>query len=229
MGMIIESDKLTRTYPGKVPTRALRGVSLEIQEGEFIAIMGKSGSGKSTLLHQLGLLDRPTSGTLRINDQDVISLDEHERTHFRLLNIGYIFQEYAVLNELTALENVSLPLRVHGAHEIKNASLFAAELLGRVGLEHRLHHYPNELSGGEQQRVAIARALANKPRILLADEPCANLDTASSETVLELLSELNKQYGQTIVMISHEPEDREWVSRIIWLKDGELERIEKTK
>lgn len=224
---MIEVNNLTRTYPGKVPTLALRGVTFTINEGEFVAIMGKSGSGKSTLLHQLALLDIPTSGSLTIGGNDVMALSEHQKTLFRLMNIGYVFQEYAILTELTTLENVALPLRVRGGLSRKDAHNEASQLLDRVGLSNRLHHYPGELSGGEQQRVAIARSLINKPRILLADEPCANLDTASSETVLRLLRDLNKNLGQTIVMISHEPEDREWVDRILWLKDGLIDHIDK--
>lgn len=220
---LIEVHNLERTYPGKVPTYALRGVSFSIQEGEFVAIMGKSGSGKSTLLHQLALLDMPTGGSLVIDNQDVLSLSEREKTSFRLANVGYVFQEYAVLTELTALENVALPLRVRGGITREEAYRQSAALLERVGMSHRLDHYPSELSGGEQQRVAIARSLINKPRILLADEPCANLDSVSSEIVLKLLSDLNTTLNQTIVMISHEPEDRTWVDRVIWLKDGVID------
>jgi len=226
---LIEVKNLEKTYEGAVPTHALRGVSFSVEEGEFMAIMGKSGSGKSTLLHQLALLDTPTSGSLQVDNIDVLSLTEHQKTGFRLARIGYVFQEYAVLNELTALENVALPLRVRGTQTIKNAYAEAAELLNRVGLGHRLHHHPSELSGGEQQRVAIARSLINKPRILLADEPCANLDSISSDTVLQLLLDLNKKYRQTIIMISHEPEDRQWVNRILWLKDGIIDKIEPIK
>lgn len=226
---LIDVKNLERTYPGKVPTHALRGVSFSILEGEFVAIMGKSGSGKSTLLHQLALLDMPTRGSLTINGEDVLALTEHEKTSFRLTNVGYVFQEYAALGELTALENVALPLRVRGGVTCAEAYRQATELLERVGMGHRLDHYPSELSGGEQQRVAIARSLINKPRILLADEPCANLDTISSETVLKLLSDLNKKLHQTIIMISHEPDDRKWVDRVIWLSDGVIDRIDKVE
>ena len=223
---LIEVKNLERTYPGKVPTFALRGVSFSIAEGEFVAIMGKSGSGKSTLLHQLALLDMPTGGSLTIDGKNVLAFSESEKTTFRLSNVGYVFQEYAVLGELTALENVALPLRVRVLVSRVEAYKQASELLERVGMSHRLEHYPSELSGGEQQRVAIARSLINKPRILLADEPCANLDTVSSETVLKLLSDLNKNLHQTIVMISHEPEDRKWVDRVVWLKDGVIDPID---
>ena len=224
--IIIDVHNLERTYEGAVPVRALYDITFQVREGEFMAVMGKSGSGKSTLLHQLGLLDRPTGGQLVMDGVDVLSLSEHEKTDFRLRRIGYIFQEYATLTELTALENVMLPLRVRGGLTLDEVRYRARELLGRVGLGARADHYPPELSGGEQQRVAIARALINKPGILLADEPCANLDSSSSEDVLELLKQLNSDLGQTIVMISHEPEDRRWVNRILWLKDGEIENIE---
>lgn len=223
---LIEIKNLKRTYPGKVPTLALKNISLSINEGEFVAIMGKSGSGKSTLLHQLALLDIPTDGSLIIDGVDVLSLSENDKTLFRLKRVGYVFQEYAILSELTALENVALPRIVLNVGSRASAYSEATELLTRVGMSHRLTHYPGELSGGEQQRVAIARSLINKPKILLADEPCANLDTASSESVLNLLSDLNKSIKQTIIMISHEPEDKKWVNRIIWLKDGIIDKME---
>lgn len=224
---MIEVNNLARTYQGKVPTLALRGVTFSVAAGEFVAIMGKSGSGKSTLLHQIALLDEPTGGSIFIDEKNILTLTERQKTSFRLTNVGYVFQEYAILNELTALENVALPLRVRGEYKMSVVNNMAATLLERVGMSHRLHHYPGELSGGEQQRVAIARSLINNPKILLADEPCANLDTASSETVLRLLADLNQKNHQTIVMISHEPEDREWVNRILWLKDGVIDHIEK--
>lgn len=222
MDMITVSN-LEKTYPGTVPTHALKGVSLTIAEGEFVALMGRSGSGKSTLLHQLGLLDMPTSGSVIINGDDVLALSDAERTKFRLRYLGYVFQEYALIAELTALENVSLPAMALGDEEAKKR---AAHLLEIVGLEHRLHHYPSEMSGGEQQRVAIARSLINNPKVLFADEPTANLDTVSSEVVLNLFQKLNKDLHQTILIVTHEPEDRKYVDRVIWLKDGEIEKEE---
>jgi putative ABC transport system ATP-binding protein len=222
---MIKVKNLKKTYTGKVPTYALRGVSFEIEKGEFVALMGRSGSGKSTLLHQLGLIDIPTEGSVTINDVDVLSFSEAEKTRFRLDSLGYIFQEYALVAEFTALENVYLPaLALEGNHDKERAT----ELLHLVGLGERLDHYPSELSGGEQQRVAIARSLVNKPKVLFADEPTANLDTVSAEVVLELFQKLNRELGQTILMVTHEPEDKKYVNRVISLKDGLIENIENT-
>lgn len=217
---MIVVENLQKIYPGKVPTPALKGVSFKIETGEFIALMGRSGSGKSTLLHQLGLIDRPTHGTIFIDGVDVLGLSDDKRTRFRLESLGYVFQEYALIAEFTALENVYLPaMALDGNHNKERA----AELLRLVNLEHRLDHYPSELSGGEQQRVAIARALVNRPKVLFADEPTANLDTASAKTVLELFRTLNREYKQTILMVTHEAEDRAFVDRVISLRDGLLE------
>jgi putative ABC transport system ATP-binding protein len=214
---MIRVTDLVRTYPTKVPTLALRGVTFDIEEGEFVCLMGRSGSGKSTLLHQLGLLDTPTSGSVEIDGINVITLSDAERTRFRLQHLGYIFQEYALIAEFTALENVLLPaMALEGNHDREHAT----KLLELVGLGHRLDHYPNELSGGEQQRVAIARSLINKPKVLFADEPTANLDSISAKVVLELFKRLNEEMNQTVLMVTHEPEDRKYVDRIIWLKDG---------
>ncbi|HRY56966.1 MAG TPA: ABC transporter ATP-binding protein, partial [Patescibacteria group bacterium] len=190
---IIKIENLKRTYGTKVLTHALKGVSFEVSEGDFIIIMGKSGSGKSTLLHQLGLLDTPTSGEIFIKNENTKDLSEKKKTIFRLEKLGYIFQEYAILPELTALENVYLPLMVSSNNGNKDFKEKAKEMLKLVGLEHRFDHYSNELSGGEQQRVAIARALVNNPQVLFADEPCANLDTQSSKNILDLLKDLNKK------------------------------------
>ena len=191
--------------------------------------MGKSGSGKSTLLHQLGLLDTPTSGEIFIKNENTKDLSEKKKTIFRLEKLGYIFQEYAILPELTALENVYLPLMVSSNNGNKDFKEKAKEMLKLVGLEHRFDHYSNELSGGEQQRVAIARALVNNPQVLFADEPCANLDTQSSKNILDLLKDLNKKLGQTIIMVSHEPEDKKYADRILWLEDGLIVKDEKVK
>lgn len=224
---IIKIDNLKRTYGTKVLTHALKGVSFEVTEGDFIIIMGKSGSGKSTLLHQLGLLDTPTSGEIFINNENTKDLSEKKKTIFRLEKLGYIFQEYAILPELTALENVYLPLMVSSNNSNSDFKNKAKEMLILVGLEHRFDHYSNELSGGEQQRVAIARALVNNPQVLFADEPCANLDTQSSKNILDILKDLNKKLGQTIIMVSHEPEDRKYADRILWLEDGLIVKDEK--
>jgi putative ABC transport system ATP-binding protein len=225
MNTAIDVKKLVRTYEGKVPTYALKEASFEIDQGEFVAIMGRSGSGKSTLLHQLSLLDAPTSGSILLDGIDVLRLSESEKTAFRLQNLGYIFQEYALIVEFSALENVYLPAFALGSVSKKYKER-ARELLGLVGLGGRLDHYPHELSGGEQQRVAIARALINSPKILFADEPTANLDTASAATVLELFSKLNKDLNQTIVMVTHEPDDKKYVKRVIWLEDGRIDKVE---
>lgn len=222
---MIKIENLQKIYEGKIQTRALDRVSFEVKNGEFIAIMGRSGSGKSTLLHQLGLLDTPTNGKIFIDNNDIIKLSDAEKTLYRLKNLGYIFQEYALIAELNALENVYLPAFAMGGDH-NGYKKRGEELLKIVGLGDRLDHYPNELSGGEQQRVAIARALVNKPKILFADEPCANLDTASSEVVLKLFQKLNREFGQTIVMVTHEPEDVKYVCRVVWIKDGLLEKIE---
>ncbi len=213
---------LTKVYEGRVATVALRDVTFDVAPGEFVAIMGRSGSGKSTLLHQLGLLDKPTSGSIGIDGVDVLRLSDGQKTSFRLKHLGYVFQEYALVAELTALENVYLPAFALG---LKGREYMArsTELLGTVGLGHRLRHYPHELSGGEQQRVAIARSLVNRPKVLFADEPTANLDSVSAQVVLELFQRLNRDIGQTIMMVTHEVEDRRYVDRVLWLRDGALE------
>lgn len=220
---MIKVTTLKKTYLGKVPTPALKGVSFEVKKGEFVAVMGRSGSGKSTLLHQLGLLDNPTEGEILIEDSNVLKLSDSEKTSYRLRELGYVFQEYALIAELTAVENVYLPaFALGGNHD--GYKQRAQKLLDIVGLGDRVDHYPNELSGGEQQRVAIARALINKPKILFADEPCANLDSVSAKVILGLFKKLNKDLGQTILMVTHEPEDEKYVDRVIWMKDGEIEK-----
>lgn len=202
---------------------SLKGVSFKIVTGEFVALMGRSGSGKSTLLHQLGLLDMPTSGDVHIDNLDVLTLSDALRTRFRLQHLGYVFQEYALIAELTAAENVYLPAMAFGDNGGRER---ARHLLGVVGLADRMDHYPSEMSGGEQQRVAIARALTNNPKVLFADEPTANLDTVSSDVVFRLFQKLNKEHKQTILVITHEPEDKQYVDRVIWLKDGLIEKEE---
>ncbi|MDD1686021.1 ABC transporter ATP-binding protein [Methanoregula sp.] len=211
---------------GNVEVAALRGVSLDIRKGEFVGIMGPSGSGKSTLLHQVGLLDTPSSGHILINGTDVSQLDDETRTRFRLLHLGYVFQDYALVSELTVKENVAIPAIMQGK-PLAECYAAATAVLEKVGLERRLDHLVFELSGGEQQRVSIARALVNRPAIVFADEPCANLDTENSRTVLELFRAVNRDLGQTVVMVSHEPWHREYFDRIIFIRDGmmDLERI----
>lgn len=201
---------------GKIEVPALRGVDISIDSGEFVAIMGPSGSGKSTLLNMIGLLDAPTSGKLVIDGVEVSSLNENARADFRLRKLGFVFQFFSLLMELKAVENVALPMIMDERRYDR-----AGELLELVGIGERAMHFPNELSGGQQQRVAIARALANEPAILLADEPTANLDTESSNQIVELFRELNDR-GQTIVMVTHEPELGEKADRIIRIKDGKV-------
>ncbi len=224
--MIIEVKNLKKTYEGIVPTHALKDVNFGVKKGEFLALMGHSGSGKSTLLHQLGLLDTPTAGKIIMEGVDLMSFSEKQKAEFRLKKLGYVFQSYALLPELTALESVYLPLMLSGVSK-KDYIKKATEMLTKVGLAERLEHLPKEMSGGEQQRVAIARALVNDPMILFADEPTANLDSESSLAVLKLFRELNKKTGQTIIMVTHEPDDKEYVDRVIWLKDGVIEKNKK--
>ncbi|MCZ7382566.1 MAG: ABC transporter ATP-binding protein [Candidatus Methanoperedens sp.] len=219
---ILEIKGLSRIYGmGEVKVKALNKVSFDIKRGEFVAIMGKSGSGKSTLLHQLGLLDMPDSGEIIFHGNNISGLPESRKAKFRLSKFGYVFQEYALLPELTALENVYLPAMALGRKKEEYMKA-GTEALDQVGLGTRLHHRPREMSGGEQQRVAIARALINKPDILFADEPTANLDSASSKQIIELFQKLNRETGLTILMVTHEPDDMKYVSTVVWLKDGEL-------
>ena len=219
---MIQTQDLKKIYRmGAVEVHALRGVSLEIAKGEFVGIVGSSGSGKSTMLHMLGLLDHPTSGSIHIDGMDVLKLSDEERTLFRLNNLGYVFQDYALISELSVLENVYLPCLVRGS-SLEECVPASKEILSAVGLADRLDHMSYELSGGQQQRVSIARAFVNKPRILFADEPCANLDTTTSRQILELFRKLNRDLGQTIVMVSHEPWHTEYFDRVITLQDGEI-------
>lgn len=220
---MINVKNLHKVYGrGTASTHALKGVNLEVSDGEFIALMGRSGSGKSTLLHILGLLDVPTQGDVLIEGKDMLKLTEAEKARFRLEKLGYVFQEYSLLSEMNILENVYIPslgLGIENNHRKR-----AIELLKIVGLQERLKHYPGQVSGGEQQRAAIARALINRPKILFADEPTASLDIASSRIVLELFKKLNKDLGQTIVMVTHEPDDEKYVDRVVWLKDGLVQK-----
>ncbi|TIC87719.1 ABC transporter ATP-binding protein [Nocardioides sp. GY 10113] len=206
---------------GSVRVEALRGVTLDVAAGEMVCIMGRSGSGKSTLLRQLGLIDRPTEGTIEIDGEEVSGLPERRRSALRLAKLGYVFQEYALLPELTAEENVYLPAMMRGGGARQRRAK-ARELLARVGLEDRARHRPKELSGGEQQRVAIARSLINDPVVLYADEPTANLDTASGRTVMEALSQLNRELGVTVLYVTHDPAERVHASREVHLEDGVL-------
>jgi putative ABC transport system ATP-binding protein len=206
---------------GNVKVKALDGVSFSMVGGDMLAIMGKSGSGKSTLLRQMGLLDMPTRGRIFLGRYNVTRLPEGQRARLRLKYLGYVFQEYALLGELTAHQNVYLPGMMLGGGG-RDYKKHAVELLKTVGLGKRIHHYPKELSGGEQQRVAIARALINSPKILLADEPCANLDTVSSRRVMETLCNLNRDMKLTVIFVSHDPGDRQYARHILTLGDGKI-------
>jgi putative ABC transport system ATP-binding protein len=220
---MIEISELRKTYRmGDVEVNALDGITLDIAKGEFLGIMGASGSGKTTLLHMLGLLDEPTSGKITIDGVDVGRLNDFEKTQFRLYKLGYVFQDYALVPDLTVMENVSLPamLRVDRTEEQTREGSF--EVLQKIGLCDRRDHLPRELSGGQQQRVSIARAMVNKPDILFADEPCANLDSENSRLVLDLFKEINEEFLQTIVMVSHEDWHKDYFHRIIRLKDGKI-------
>jgi len=223
---IIEAKGMRKTFAGEVPVEALKDVDLIIEEGEFVGIMGPSGSGKSTLLHMLALLDDPTAGKITVDGIDVLALSSIQKTSFRLNKLGYVFQEYALLPELNALENVYLPLMMLGA-PARDYTRVALEMMETVGLAKRARHLINQMSGGEQQRVAIARALVNHSKILFADEPCANLDTRNSEIVMKLLRRLCDERRQTIVMVTHEPEHRQYMDRVVWIKDGVMDHEEK--
>jgi putative ABC transport system ATP-binding protein len=218
----VRTDELTKVYgSGETEVRALDGVSIEIADGEMVAIMGPSGSGKSTLLHLLGALETPTSGSIELAGRRFEGLGDRELTLLRRETIGFVFQFFNLLATLTAEENVLLPALIAGRQDDEMRER-ADDLLGRVGLAPRADHLPSELSGGEQQRVSIARALLMRPALVLADEPTGNLDSHSSAEILELLGELNRADGHTIVMVTHDPEAAANASRVLFLRDGRL-------
>lgn len=226
--MIISVKNLTKTYKnGPVETHVLKGIDLSVAEGEFVAIMGKSGAGKSTLMYQISLLDEPTTGEIFVDGEEVLKLSNKARTRFRLEKLGYVFQDYALVPELTAEENVLVPLMMRG-FETNMAKGKVLKAMQNVGLESKLKNRPSQLSGGEQQRVSIARAIAEDPKILFADEPTANLDSASGKHIIEVLRDLNAK-GQTIVMVTHEKEYTLYCDRIIHLEDGRITMEEKLK
>jgi putative ABC transport system ATP-binding protein len=216
----------------EVKVRALKGVSLNVEKSEYIAIMGSSGSGKSTFMNILGLLDVPTSGTYLLDGIDGNSLDGNQKAEIRNQKIGFVFQGFNLLSRTTAIENVELPLFYRGNITAKEMQERASLLLGKVGLSGREMHWPTRLSGGEQQRVAIARALVNNPAIILADEPTGNLDTKTSNEIMNLFTNLNKTLGITIIMVTHEPDIAEYADRKIVFKDGYIVddvKVKKTK
>ena len=221
---VIQLDHIHKTYTmGDVDVLALRGVSLTIREGEFVAIMGASGSGKSTMMNIIGCLDRPTRGAYILDGQDVSELSKDERADIRCQKIGFIFQGFNLLSRTSALENVELPMLYAGVESTqRNQRALAA--LAAVGLAGREQNHPNQLSGGQQQRVAVARALVNNPALILADEPTGNLDSRTSVEVMEIFQRLNRERGITLVLITHEPDIADYAQRIVVFKDGKIRK-----
>ncbi|OGI68464.1 ABC transporter [Candidatus Nomurabacteria bacterium RIFCSPHIGHO2_01_FULL_42_15] len=225
---MIEVKNLKKLFKdGETVTEVLKGINFVAKGGEFIAIMGRSGAGKSTFLYQMSLLDEPTEGDIYIDNKNMNSLSISEKTYFRLSKLGYVFQDYALLPEMNAIENVALPLLMQNISE-KQAYKKAGEALSKIGLDKKLFNLPSQLSGGEQQRVSIARAIAHEPQILFADEPTANLDNESSRIIMNIFKELHKG-GQTIIMVTHEEEYSKFAERIVHLDDGKIvqERIQR--
>ena len=219
MKKLIDIKNVIKSYrKGDQELQVLKDVHLEVEEGEFVAIMGPSGSGKSTLMNIIGMLDRPTSGEYYLEGEEVAKLSEKKLAKVRNQQIGFVFQQFFLLSKLNALQNVELPLIYAGVSQSKRKAL-AEQYLKKVELETRMHHLPSELSGGQKQRVAIARALVNHPSIILADEPTGALDTKTGEQIMELLTELNRE-GKTIIMVTHEPEIAAFAKRQIVIRDG---------
>lgn len=219
MTKLIELKGINKTYKnGEQELRVLKDIDLEVEKGDFVAIMGPSGSGKSTLMNVIGLLDRPTSGDYFLDGQEVGNLSEKKLAHVRNEQIGFVFQQFFLLSKLNAFQNVELPLIYAGVHPAKRKEI-AEQYLEKVELGSRMHHLPSELSGGQKQRVAIARALVNRPAIVLADEPTGALDTKTGEQIMDLLTKLNQE-GKTIIMVTHEPEIAAFANRRIVIRDG---------
>ena len=223
---IIHATNIHRKFgEGNLTTHVLKGIDFSVEEGEFVAIMGKSGAGKSTLMYQLSVLDEPTEGDITVHQTDIIRLNEQERTSFRLNTLGYVFQNYALVPDLSAEENVMLPLLMRG-FDWQGAKQSARQAIDGVGMAGKYTNLPAELSGGEQQRISIARAVAGKPKILFADEPTANLDTVSGTQVIDLITKVNKEEHQTVVMVTHEREYAMGCDRIMHMEDGVIVSIE---
>lgn len=221
MAAIIKAEDLTKVYQiGKVEVQALRGISFEVEAGEFVSIVGPSGSGKSTLFYILGGLTRATSGRVMIGGTDFAQLNDAQRTELRKQKIGFVFQKFNLLPTLTARDNITIAREIAGKNGAEAAYL--RKVTDMLGIGDRLDHRPSELSGGQQQRVALARALVNRPSIILADEPTGNLDSQNSDLVLSMLRESNKEFGQTILMITHNPEAATYGDRIIHMRDGHI-------
>ncbi len=221
--MLVEVNNLSRTYTmGETQVHALRDVSFGVESGEFVAIMGPSGSGKSTLMHLLGCLDRPSTGTYTLDGTPVEKLDDVALSHLRNRKVGFVFQAFNLIMQLTVLENIEVPLIYMGIERSKRREM-SKEVLAAVGLSPRANHRPNELSGGENQRVAIARALVTNPQIIFADEPTGNLDTKTGHEIMEILRELN-EHGTTIILVTHELEKAKWARRLIQMQDGKMLR-----
>jgi putative ABC transport system ATP-binding protein len=219
-GPVVTASEVTRRYgEGETAVDALRGVSLDVEPGSLTAVMGPSGSGKSTLMHILAGLDKPTSGSVTIAGKEITGMDDNELTLLRRQHIGFVFQFYNLLPMLTAEENVKLPLSVAGE---KADDAWFTELVTKVGIAHRLSHRPSELSGGQQQRVAVARSLVSKPTVVFADEPTGNLDSKSGGEILALLRDCSESYGQTIVMVTHDPNAAAIADRILYINDGNI-------
>jgi len=219
---VIQVENLVKSYQlGKVLIPALRGISFDVAKGEFLVVMGPSGSGKTTLLNLLGAIDKPVSGRIFIDGRDITTLGEGELTKLRRHKIGFIFQFYNLIPSLTAVENVELPMLTAGVSR-KDASKRAFQLLETVGLAERVGHLPDELSGGEQQRVAIARALANKPSVILADEPTGDLDTKTGVEVVQILHDASKTANATVIVVTHDPMISEKADRILNMRDGQI-------
>jgi len=222
MTSILEFDDVVKSYgSGQTEVRALRGVTLDVADSEFVAVMGPSGCGKSTLLHLAGALETPSAGSIRVGGRELAGMGAADRSELRRNDVGYVFQRLNLIPSLTAIENVMLPLELAGG-SYRNARGMALDALAAVGLDVRLDRYPDDFSGGQQQRIAIARAIVGERRLLLADEPTGSLDTASGDEVIELLAALPREHGTAVVLVTHEPRFASWADRFVFLRDGRI-------